>query len=50
MQHVETIKHFVGKDESLTRKFHRYVCLPEGSLNVESENEIEIEASFDIEE
>lgn len=40
----------VGKDESLTRKSHRYVCLAERFLNVESDEGIEMEASFDIEE
>lgn len=40
----------VGKDESLTRNFNRYVCMTEGFLNVESDERIEMEESFDTEE
>lgn len=42
--------HSVGNDESVTRKSHRYVCLAERFLNVEYEERIEKEASFDREE
>lgn len=41
---------YVGKDKSLTGKFHRYVYLAESSLNMEPESGVELEASLDIEE
>ena len=41
---------FVGKDKDFTGRSHRYVCITERSLNVDSEEGIEMIASFDIEE
>lgn len=40
----------VGKDQDLTRKSHRYLCITKRSLNVESEGGIEMKGSFDIKE
>ena len=40
----------VEMNEDLTVRSHRYVCITERSLNVESEEGIELIASFDIEE
>lgn len=40
----------VGKNKDLTRRFYRYVCMTEKSLNVKFEEGIKMIVSFDIKE